>query len=95
MKPWAKSFYKSQAWKHTREVIMTRDHRLCVDCLAHGYITPADEVHHIVELTPENINDTSITLNEDNLISLCRECHRKRHDKRPRRYSVDKFGRVV
>lgn len=31
----------------------------------------------MVELSPENINDISITLNPDNLVSLCHSCHDK------------------
>ncbi len=37
----------------------------------------AEEVHHIVELTPDNINDINVSLNPDNLLSLCHDCHTK------------------
>lgn len=67
---------------------------MCQDCLAEGRYTPAEEVHHIIELTPENINSPSIALNPDNLVSLCRECHRARHTGRVSRYEVDELGRV-
>ncbi len=73
---------------------MQRDARLCVDCLAEGRYTPAEEVHHIKELTPENISDPRISLSLDNLVSLCRECHKKRHGAHATRYTVDEFGRV-
>ena len=33
-------------------------------------------VHHIVELTPANVNDPNINTNLDNLVSLC---HKKVH----------------
>lgn len=97
MKDWAKSFYKSANWKHTREYIMHRDALLCQDCLAQGIYKPAEEVHHIIELTPANVNDPSISLNPENLISLCRECHRARHGSKtvPARYTVDEFGHVT
>ena len=36
-------------------------------------------VHHKVELTPGNINQYGIALGSDNLVSLCHECHNKRH----------------
>ena len=94
VKPWAKHFYSSKAWKNCREYVRQRDHRLCVDCMQYGYFTPAEEVHHIIELTPDNINDPSITLNPDNLVSLCKECHKKRHGG-VKRYKVDEFGRVI
>ena len=98
MKPWAKKFYKSKAWQQCREYVMQRDHRLCVDCSKTGLITPAEEVHHIIELTQENISDPAIALGPDNLVSLCRECHKKRHgahDTSERRYIIDEFGRII
>ncbi|MBR2775784.1 MAG: HNH endonuclease [Prevotella sp.] len=95
MKDFARSFYKSKEWKALRDNIMKRDGWLCQDCLSKGKYTPAEEVHHITEITPDNINDPSITLNPDNLVSLCRECHRTRHGAHERRYKVDEFGRVI
>lgn len=94
MKDFAKRFYKSAAWRGVREYCMHRDSFLCQDCLKEGRYTSAEEVHHIIELTPENIDDQSISLNPDNLVSLCRECHRARHDHQQRRYEVDELGRV-
>lgn len=94
MKEWARQFYKSQAWKLKRDYIMKRDHYLCRDCMKIGQYNPAEEVHHIKPLTPNNINDLDISLGDENLISLCRECHRKRHTRTERRYTVDEFGRV-
>lgn len=94
MKEFAKKFYKSKQWQIIRETAIKRDRYLCVDCMRAGIITPAEEVHHIIELTPENINDPSISLNLDNLVSLCRECHQKRHGAHARRYELDDLGRV-
>lgn len=94
MQVWAQAFYKSAAWKHCSEYIRRRDAYLCVDCLRKGKLTPSEEVHHITELTPQNINDPRITLNADNLVSLCRECHKARHGARHRRYKTDELGRV-
>ena len=36
-------------------------------------------MHHIKYLTPANIHDAEITLSEDNLILLCKDCHIKKH----------------
>lgn len=74
---------------------MRRDSYLCQDCLKAGRIVPAEEVHHIKELTKENVRDPSVTLNLNNLVSLCRRCHRMRHSGRPMRYIVDDVGRVT
>ena len=99
MKEFAKKFYKSKEWKHVREQVMTRDGRLCQDCLKQGRIVPAEEVHHIIELTQHNITDPAISLNFDNLVALCRECHRGRHNsagvRYEPRYTVDQFGNVT
>lgn len=70
----SKSFYNSKEWKMVRESALRRDNYLCVLCGK-----PADEVHHIKHLSPDNILDTSITLNLDNLASLCRDCHFAEH----------------
>lgn len=69
----AKAFYNSAVWKEVRESILKRDRYMCQMAGCHN---PAEEVHHKKELTPDNINDTSITVNPDNLISLCGECHK-------------------
>lgn len=95
MQEWAKQFYKSKAWQACREAAIKRDAYLCIDCAKQNKITAAEEVHHVIELTADNIEDASISLNLDNLASLCRECHRARHGARQRRYKVDEFGRVI
>lgn len=74
MKGFAKEFYLSTAWRNTRAYIFKRDMGLCVRCGKPGVI-----VHHITHLTPQNINDTSISLSADNLELLCRECHAIEH----------------
>lgn len=94
MRKFAESFYKSTAWQRCREAAISRDHHLCQDCLKKGFIVPAEEVHHIEPLTPENIDRADISLNLDNLVSLCKECHKARH-KTQKRYRVDEYGRVT
>ena len=69
---------------------------LCEDCMKEGKIVPAEEVHHIKPITPYTINDPNVTLNWDNLVALCREHHRQRHNGRPKpRYAIDEKGRVT
>ena len=70
----ARQFYKSAAWQQARKLALIRDHGMCQ---TPGCFMPADEVHHIIELTPRNIGDPSIALSLDNLTCLCRECHRR------------------
>lgn len=90
-----KAFYNSTAWAKARDLAIRRDRFLCVDCLKQGKVVPAAEVHHIVPVEPWNMHDSQVTLNLDNLVSLCLECHRKRHGIMPRRYKVDAWGRVT
>ena len=69
----AKSFYNSKEWINTRDYVLRRDKYLC------RCGRPATEVHHIIHLSPQNIGDVTITMNPDNLISLCRDCHFEEH----------------
>ena len=75
-KAWAAPFYNSRAWRRCRKAYAESVFLLCEEC---GQ--PGEEVHHKIELTPENISDPSITLNWDNLQLLCHSCHDK--TKRP------------
>lgn len=71
-KEWAKPFYNSAAWKSTRKMVLMQCGYTCEMCGNH-----ATEVHHEVELTPDNIHDQSISLNPKLLHPLCGECHKK------------------
>ena len=95
MKEYAERFYSSTEWKKCRETAYKRDRYLCVDCMKKGFQVPAEEVHHINPITPDNIENPEITLNLENLVSLCRECHKARHNNKETRYKVDEFGRVT
>lgn len=94
MKEYARDFYLSKAWRSTRDSYVKSVGGLCEDCLKKGIYTPCEEVHHIKFITPSNISDPNITLNWDNLVALCRECHKARHNKINRRFKVDEMGRV-
>ena len=93
MKDFAKAFYQSKAWKKTRRYIFLRDMGLCVRCGK-----PGDIVHHKIHLTPNNIDDPSISLNEDNLETLCRECHAIEHEGEPctdKALMFDEEGNII
>lgn len=92
-----KQFYNSKRWKLKRIHILQRDHYECQDCVSRlkeaavkCIQLPANErrvrkgadVHHIKELKeyPE------LGLEDDNLISLCVECHNKRHGRTVRQF---------
>lgn len=95
MRDFAKQFYKSKTWQKVRDQVWKRDRGLCQWCLEKGIIKQGEEVHHIIELTAENITDTGISLNPDNLVTLCRECHGTTKRNRGERYRVDELGRVI
>lgn len=80
-KDWRK-LYNSSKWTKTRNWYIST-HPFCEDCLHQGKASAAVEVHHIRPfrsgLTPEKQID--LLLDENNLISLCKECHLLRHDK--------------
>lgn len=77
-KEYAVSFYGSRAWEQCREGYMISRHYVCELCGAAALIC-----HHIVPITPQTINDWNVTLNWDNLLAVCRECHSQLHGSRP------------
>lgn len=96
MKEFAEKFYKGTEWKKVREFVWSRDRGLCQRCLEQGIIRAGDTVHHKVPLTPDNIDDQNISINPDNLVTLCRDCHAAIHRKSlDRRYDIDELGRVI
>ena len=69
-------FYRSAAWQQARLLKITSANGRCEKCGGVG-----EEVHHIVHVTPSNVNDLNVTLNQENLILLCKCCHNKEHDR--------------
>ncbi len=96
-----KAIYNSREWKEKRIEILTRDCWECQDCRKRlkdavdsgnrlngkdAKIRRADEVHHIRELReyPE------LAFVNNNLISLCSECHNIRHGRYPHKFKRKK-----
>ncbi|MEG0297412.1 MAG: HNH endonuclease signature motif containing protein [Clostridium sp.] len=85
----AKKFYRSKAWIIFRENFLlekTYDpetfKRVAITCeCCNQKIIESKfiQLHHIIELTEQNINDVNITLNPDNIQVLCQTCHNKTH----------------
>lgn len=94
MKQYAERFYKGREWHRVRALVWARDRGLCQRCLKKGILKEGDTVHHIDPLTPENINDPAVSLNPENLETLCRDCHAAVH-KKDKRYKFDDLGRVI
>lgn len=74
-----REFYNSTEWRQLRDDILERDNHECQWCKADGrVVTDLDtvlEVDHIKELEyyPE------LRFDADNLRTLCKDCHNKRH----------------
>lgn len=71
----AKPFYNSRKWRKCREAYIEHrraiDGGLCETCQSElGYI-----VHHKIVLTPDNINDDTVTLAFEHLEYDCKNCH--------------------
>ena len=92
----SRKFYSSKQWQDCRNEYMKCAGYLCEDCLKRGIYKPGTEVHHVEELTPRNIHRPEVTLNFDNLVCLCRECHKARHKgQKDRRYVIGDNGEVI
>ena len=94
MEAWKDKFYGSRKWKSLRKAVRSRDKGLCQECLKKGIVRQGDAVHHIVALNESNVDDETISLNADNLITLCTDCHAAKH-RTERRYTIDELGRVI
>lgn len=70
----SRKVYVSNRWVKVRKIALERDNYLCQDCVENKSISNASEVHHI---KPLDVGGEAYDL--DNLISLCHECHMKRH----------------
>ena len=87
------AFYSSTAWRKCRSSFLKLHGGLCQICYSKGLIVPATQVHHKEHLTPENLSDPRISLNFDNLMALCDECHAEQH--RRKRWRCDPIGHVI
>lgn len=90
MRDFAREFYKSTRWRRAREAYLKEHRYICEVC---GGV--ADTVHHIEHLNVTNINDPDVTLNENNLMAVCRDCHAKIHSKVERRFVLDENGDII
>lgn len=102
----AVNFYCSKAWRHTQREYMQASETsrgfcppgMCERCWAAGRgAVPAEIVHHVTWLTPDNVGDPDVTLGWDNLMRVCRDCHAAIHagDGREPRVAFDARGRVM
>ena len=87
------AFYSTPAWKNLRKAVLSERGGLCEMCLKKGIYRAATLVHHIVPVTAENVRNAEISLNKDNCMALCADCHAAIHS--TKRYKVDENGNVT
>ncbi len=97
MKPWAESFYNSEAWRQCRETFLESKGGLCERCSTPDNPVLAKIAHHKIYLTAQNINDPYISLSWDNLEALCQDCHNKEHhrSKAKIKYKFGEDGEII
>lgn len=84
------NFYKSKNWKLAREIKILDQNGLCERCGK-----PGVEVHHKIRLTIDNVENTQISVKQDNLELLCRECHNKEHMRFSSKQKFDDQGNLI
>ena len=77
-------FYIWTPWLNVRETVLHMDRHECQDCKRNGVYRRATTVHHVnhVKRHPEMALDIWYTWKEErrrNLVSLCHDCHERRH----------------
>ena len=88
-------FYGRAAWKNLAKYYKKKV-MYCERCMRNGEVTAGELVHHKIHLTPDNFMDITISLNEDNLELLCRNCHSLEHSRNGNgRYYFNDNGELV
>lgn len=72
-------FYTSKEWYDFRLRIIAERGPRCEHCKELIEESKDIIIHHIIELTEENVGDVSISLNPDNVEIVCFDCHNKIH----------------
>ena len=75
-----KKLYNTQAWKNLSK-IYKQEHPLCECCKNDGKTSSVEEVHHLIKFDDQENPEvrSMLLLDNDNLISLCKDCHQKYH----------------
>ncbi len=87
MSDWTRKFYLSAAWLHKRDEILKRDNYECQNHKQRGLFAKATCVHHKQHLKAR----PDLALVNDNLISLCDQCHNEEHPEKLHRNDKKRF----
>lgn len=72
--------YNTTAWRKLR-IYHLKMEPLCQRCLSNGIVKPADHVHHKVSPFRNGEIDWGLLLDQDNLESICAQCHAFEHNR--------------
>lgn len=77
-----KKVYMSERWRRLRAYKFSCN-PLCEMCEKEGKVTPAEDIHHIVSFmsTDDVYRRKELAYDFNNLMSLCKKCHQKIHNK--------------
>lgn len=75
-------YYNTKLWYNLRNRYI-KEHPFCEMCLEEGKVKLAEDVHHKTPfLTASSDEDRwKLLLDEDNLMSLCSDCHHEIHNR--------------
>lgn len=77
--PALRTFYSADIWIALRLRLILERGLTCQHCGKPVVRAEDLTLHHIVELTPENVHDANIALNPDNLLLVHHGCHNRIH----------------
>lgn len=80
------TFYRSKSWQNLLRKIKSErvniDGNIVCEYCGKPIIKKYDCIgHHKVALTPQNVNDVNVSLNEDNIALVHHRCHNQMHSK--------------
>ena len=84
------NFYKSTVWQVARQIKYQEQNGKCERCGRVG-----EEVHHKIRLTVDNVKDPTVSINQENLELLCKDCHNKEHKRFTKEKEFDNDGNLI
>ena len=66
--------YQNRHWRKLRDTYL-KEHPICEECLKHGKVTPAEDVHHIKSPFRGGEINYNMLLDYHTLESVCKDCH--------------------
>ena len=77
-----RKIYNSERWRRLRAWKFSCN-PLCELCLKNDKIVPAEDIHHVVSFmsSDDPVKRNFLAYDFDNLMSLCKPCHQRIHNK--------------